>query len=1549
MFGKFKKFLIWTFAATFFFGGFLALAPTQKAKADYAVSDLQVCSITSTNDSNNNAQNVSFQPLVITATQITVPVAFRDVDHGLRKDYVFNNGKFELKETTIGGAYGGAQTVYTPTYTFSSADFPASKLELRATGADNSSTTQKPIEGLQFSILNPNAGDTNYNNFAAAFNSKASSFTTSCVHSEVFGNGTFPTQIEFRGDSAPVLRLGGDPAKSRPKTVFQLQAAFHKIDWAPDDDIFYFKYLKDDDGNVTDAYKMFTVKVLGVGGNAYIAECANSENYKSCKDYPSKVVNISNQSLFFNHIYNSKADASSGNKCGTITNYVSSDPSDGSKDKTLANWTSNPNIDCLNESSAGWLSKWGISVNTVSITNPTGAADDTCGVTGSIFTRGIAGVLCSILRSLGAGGQWLIDNIFGSVFEARQPITQKLAKNINPFALSYAHAEYKIQESSIKKALDGKEAPWVLKSWKVILGLADVFIVIILLFLAIINILHIQYDTYVIKKTLPVLIIGIILANFSVFITKMFIDATNVLTATFSFEGGSAGATVNHLITALVPKDTGSIIATNSTSWFTLFIAIFFSFFVIVAFAILGFLFYVRYIVILALTVTAPLAFVLMAFPPTQGIFKQWWGWYAKFIFMKPISFFFIWLAGKVLESSGGDVGITVWAIVVFLVCAAILVPFKLGGAVMAGWGAFGKSISGTGKGGYLRKPTDEWWQRRKDKAGAVVKTRLPRLFAGAQKDREETEQWKAIAEGKVKQSARRSGSITQLEHNAQMEKDKLQTLVNDQLDKVRSGEIPMGFLMRMMLLGIKWEGGKPRIQDEIDQASLGITTSARLALSQKNVDKYQEDTTNLAALMIAKDNNVLKADLNDMLATEGKGIAMRELVDGVLKEEETVDEKTGERKVKIGTYSDVMQRATEYRLQGTLENDKQKIEAAQVMEQEATNFSRNNSEHNGKKINYNAWMDGGYAGRALSLTTTWTKEDSQVEAMNTPADELIKSIFTTGAGDRNIRVTARVIQDAMRGKRIGVGIADLRAYERLMDSIQTDIGRGSNADRATAIGTLQEEIAKKELYGKDSLNGGNRLGEELLNYAMTISENPALLRGSMAEQILAARRRGQPLPGTEDLIKSFSDTHTQPRDWTKENLSSHLQNAENEGKFNAKKFFTQHPEIFSMMGTIPPGIGMQDTFSLLNYTSDGISRLKILGGGGNPNNNIIAGSDVDEASWFKPLKIQKREDIETRKNEITEKETERTTTQHQKEELSSTEPTSYSSRVHEELVTGKISDPAQLVREYANAIEQIGIAEANILPNIKIDDIPINLRGFEQIANLISGTVAANIGDLQAKISQSFPNIKIDLPKGYGNNPEGIAAFQEDVRKTHYGMKNAHSLGEAAFAKEAVQYAPKFDKNVDDLKIELSQLTQAAQEFKKVAENMRSTNTPQANFPKEVMENAVKEISDKAQMVPLTKQILQQDPSHSEDILRKMILGWQGAIKAKEANYRLDEHTILQGILTQLKEENNTLEQFANQRMQPPTPPPASGPAAPSQGGQTPPTTPPGGGGILE
>lgn len=251
---------------------------------------------------------------------------------------------------------------------------------------------------------------------------------------------------------------------------------------------------------------------------------------------------------------------------------------------------------------------------------------------------------------------------------------------------------------------------WIFTVWRIMMTLANAFVALALIFFAFVSIAHINYDTYQLKKTFPKLIIGIILANFSMVICRMIVDISSVLTATFTQD---LHGLMMSLLCALGFQANGDIASVVFTYWagigliwmILVFIAIF------LGIAILGFIFLIRHAVILVLAATAPIAFILLAFPPTEQYFKKWWSWFINWTFMGPISIMILWIAQMVGSNScGATYNFTQSFTALMLVYLAAIVPFKLGGGVMGAWGKLGKKGAGLG---YKGATKNAWSQAR--------------------------------------------------------------------------------------------------------------------------------------------------------------------------------------------------------------------------------------------------------------------------------------------------------------------------------------------------------------------------------------------------------------------------------------------------------------------------------------------------------------------------------------------------------------------------------------------------------------------------------------------------------------------------------------------------------------------------------------------------------------------------------------------------------------------------------------------------------------------
>jgi hypothetical protein len=380
--------------------------------------------------------------------------------------------------------------------------------------------------------------------------------------------------------------------------------------------------------------------------------------------------------------------------------------------------------------------------------------------------------------------------------------------NIHFFNLSFgvAHAQQDLHADLVSPGTDG--SAWLFTVWRMMLGIANVFVVIILLFLAVVNIAHLSYDTYAIKKTLPLLIGGIIAANFSILICRMIVDAAQVLTVTFASDTKELafGYLCSFRINSAGEWDIGALFNVMS-----LIVLILFGLLSLIAILILAFLLWIRKTVIFLLTAVSPIAFILYAFPPTQGLFKQWWSQFLKWVFMGPIFMAIIWVASIIGRSNcTGDFNVGVVFTVCGLTFLASIVPFKLGGAVMSGWSNFGKKATGTGKDGYLRKPVDAAIQRKKDRASSAMMNK----FAGTKL-------------GKIMDTARAKDENA-IENNKGLRESKYQTRMGEHMERNKD---------RQKVIDREIEQGKNTIENlrmklklELESGDLGNISDKALA-----------------------------------------------------------------------------------------------------------------------------------------------------------------------------------------------------------------------------------------------------------------------------------------------------------------------------------------------------------------------------------------------------------------------------------------------------------------------------------------------------------------------------------------------------------------------------------------------------------------------------------------------------------------------------------------------------------------------------------------------
>lgn len=228
--------------------------------------------------------------------------------------------------------------------------------------------------------------------------------------------------------------------------------------------------------------------------------------------------------------------------------------------------------------------------------------------------------------------------------------------------------------------------------YKWALSLVNFIVLIFLIVVAFANMIRLQVDNYAIKKIIPSLIMGVVLANFSWLICRFFIEIGTLL---YHYVVGTAGG--EGLFKAIAESYGLNDAKTAcggaaSLGVFSGLLAVIAGTVLIVIAAVLILTLYVLLIarvwVVTLLVVLSPLAFIALAFPMTQQYFKKWWGMFFNWVFMAPASFLVLILATK-MGAIGNGPNLTRYILVTALLYFAVQVPFKMGGSWMSQWGGY--------------------------------------------------------------------------------------------------------------------------------------------------------------------------------------------------------------------------------------------------------------------------------------------------------------------------------------------------------------------------------------------------------------------------------------------------------------------------------------------------------------------------------------------------------------------------------------------------------------------------------------------------------------------------------------------------------------------------------------------------------------------------------------------------------------------------------------------------------------------------------------------
>ena len=216
--------------------------------------------------------------------------------------------------------------------------------------------------------------------------------------------------------------------------------------------------------------------------------------------------------------------------------------------------------------------------------------------------------------------------------------------------------------------------------WKTLLTTVNSLIVALLIVVAFVEILHINVNTYGVKKILPTLILAVIAANFSYIVVRFLVDIANIVITVFS-ENNKIDGMVNNTEIFEFP-------AFEWTSWFSNLIINLILLASGILMYVMAFLFLIRNWVIYFLAIVSPVAFMAMVLPQTKSLFNQWWQNIFRWVFMPVVSIGLLWLAAQMtpLIAQSAVMGAAIIGAILYF---AITMPFTLGGAIMSNWTKF--------------------------------------------------------------------------------------------------------------------------------------------------------------------------------------------------------------------------------------------------------------------------------------------------------------------------------------------------------------------------------------------------------------------------------------------------------------------------------------------------------------------------------------------------------------------------------------------------------------------------------------------------------------------------------------------------------------------------------------------------------------------------------------------------------------------------------------------------------------------------------------------
>jgi len=269
---------------------------------------------------------------------------------------------------------------------------------------------------------------------------------------------------------------------------------------------------------------------------------------------------------------------------------------------------------------------------------------------GFLVWLGGASVISGILAAL------LPDTVGAIAITAATWILSLVAYIANLLMIAAGNLLDYVLEFSIREGLLN-EIGAIQIGWEVVRDLSNIFFIFILLFIAIATIL--QIEKYGTKALLAQVIIVALLINFSLFITKVVIDASNIFALQFydslTASGGSISATILNGLNLIQVYNTEELESLEDKIRMASIFFFLTALYLTTAWAFLmgALLFIGRLIAFIFLMVLAPAAFLLSILPNTRQYYVQWWKLLISQAVVAPLYLFVLFIVIRITQEDG--------------------------------------------------------------------------------------------------------------------------------------------------------------------------------------------------------------------------------------------------------------------------------------------------------------------------------------------------------------------------------------------------------------------------------------------------------------------------------------------------------------------------------------------------------------------------------------------------------------------------------------------------------------------------------------------------------------------------------------------------------------------------------------------------------------------------------------------------------------------------------------------------------------------------------